>query len=131
VATAFPVVDPVARYRMAKERSIERLLRAHDAYWPDAESMADGSPQRIVEQRMAQHAPPLLILQGTADENLPRGSAQRFAQAYREAGGRVRVELFPGEPHAFINRPPGSAATKRALSVFADFVRAPERNGQT
>lgn len=122
LVAAFPVADPLARYRMAQTHSIQRLLVAHDAYWPDEESMGEGNPQRLIERGEAERLPPLLVLQGTADANVTGEMAQHFVDVYRSAGGEAALELFEGEPHAFIDRAPDSAATQRALELIVAFV---------
>ena len=50
--------------------------------------MAEGSPQRILEQRGVAHLPPALIIQGEVDNNLTPDMADRFGAAYRAAGER-------------------------------------------
>ena len=124
VVIAFAVTDPLARYRMVSERSIEFLRSAHHAYWPDEAAMAEGNPQLLIERGEAERLPPLLVLQGTVDENLTDDMAQRFVAAYRGAGGDATLELFEGEPHAFIDRFPDSGATRRALDAIVGFVGA-------
>jgi acetyl esterase/lipase len=119
---AFGVTDPLARYRMARSRSLTRLLEAHDAYWPDERAMAEGNPQLLVERGEAECLPALLVLQGTADENLTGDMAERFVRAYREAGGDATLALFDGEPHAFLDRSPDSAASLRAVDLIVEFV---------
>ncbi len=64
--------------------------------------------------------PPLLIVQGTADENIPMSIPERFVETYREAGGSVELEIFPGLPHAF-GRTPGPD-TDRAIDLIMAFV---------
>jgi hypothetical protein len=54
--------------------------------------------------------------------NIPLTLPQRFAPAYRAAGGSARVEWFPGQSHGFA-RQPGPAAT-RAVEIITDFVAA-------
>jgi acetyl esterase/lipase len=124
---AFPVSDPLARYRMAQERSLTQLLDAHHAYWPDELAMAEGNPQLLLERGDAQALPPLLVLAGTADENLTGDMVQRLVGAYRAAGGDATLELFDGEPHAFIDRSPASAASSRALELAIEFARGASR----
>jgi dipeptidyl aminopeptidase/acylaminoacyl peptidase len=119
IVAAYPVADPLARFAYARERGMHRLVAAHEAYFTDTGQMAAASPQLIVEAGEAQALPPLLLLQGGADENLPPGASQRFAEAYARAGGDVRLEVFPGQPHGFLAR------DARALALVADFVSRP------
>jgi dipeptidyl aminopeptidase/acylaminoacyl peptidase len=64
--------------------------------------------------------PPTLIVQGTADNNLPVPVTERFAAAYREAGGELELELFPDMPHLFANSP--GPESERALALMKKFV---------
>ena len=66
--------------------------------------------------------PPALLLQGTKDDNLTPDMADRFAAAYRAAGGEITLEKFDGEPHAFIAKDPQSPASRRAIEMIIAFV---------
>jgi acetyl esterase/lipase len=116
------VFDPLARYRMVQRRQVKNLLDAHAAYWTDEAEMAEGNPQLILERGEAGALPPLLVIQGTRDDNLTDDMADRFAGAYRSAGGEVTLRKFEGMQHAFINREPDAPATAEALSLMADFI---------
>jgi acetyl esterase len=124
VVIAFGVTDPLARYEMALARPREDLVSAHHAYWPDREAMVEGNPQLILERGEAECLPPLLALQGSDDENLTDDMAERFLAAYRHAGGDATLELFPGEPHAFLDRSPDSRAAQSALASAVAFIHA-------
>jgi acetyl esterase/lipase len=123
----WPVADPLARYRMVRKRNNQRLIDAHHAYWRDEAEMAEGNPQLALERGEEVRLPPALLLQGTNDDNVPFDSADRFAAAYGRRGGAIKVERFPGEPHTFISRDPNSAASRRALAMIVEFVRAQAR----
>ena len=95
---------------MAKEKGIDNLLRNHAAYWPDEEAMEEGNPQRILERGEARNLPPLLIVQGTSDDNLPPDMAlpqERFSTAENRSRSRSAVGPtapghhgpFPPVPH--------------------------------
>ena len=122
VVACWPVADPLARYRMARERGNDRLVEAHQTFWADEAEMAAGNPQLILERGEATHLPPALIVQGTADDNLPPDSASRLAAAYRAAGGSAELQLFEGEPHGFIKRDPAADGPRRALAAIGAFV---------
>jgi acetyl esterase/lipase len=122
VVLGWPVLDPLARYAMARERGIDRLVAAHQAYWPSEDAMAEGNPQLILERGEAEQLPPVLVIQGTDDENLPADMADRFAAAYRTAGGTVRLEWFSGQPHTFVTKYPDSVAARRARESIAAFI---------
>jgi acetyl esterase len=122
VALCWSVLDPSARYRMVQDKGIQRLVDAHDAYWPSVEAMADGNPQLIMERGDAAERPPVLLLQGTQDDNLTPDMADRFAEVYREAGGDIILQKFEGQPHAFIGKDPTSSASRRAIEMIKTFV---------
>jgi acetyl esterase len=122
IALCWSIVDPLARYRMVVEKGIQRLVDAHHAYWPDEAAMAEGSPQGILERGEAVCLPPALLIQGTNDDNVTPDMADRFAEAYRAAGGEFRLEKFPGAPHAFIAKDPSAEIAVRAVALITDFV---------
>jgi acetyl esterase/lipase len=121
---AWPVIDPLARYRMVKPNSeLRGYAEAHEAYWPDEAAMAEGNPQLILERGEDVLLPPTLYIQGTADAALPPDMADRFAAAFRRAGGSLDLKKFPGQAHTFITKEPTSAASLQALEVIKAFVR--------
>jgi acetyl esterase/lipase len=120
----WPILDPLARYRKVLADGNERLVGAHRAYFADAAAMAAGNPQLLVERGQATHRPPMLVLQGTADSNVDHARADRFADAYRTAGGTITVKKYEGMPHTFFGAQPDSEATADGLARIRDFVQA-------
>ena len=123
MAALWPIVDPLARYRMARARNNAQLVGAHDAFWADEAEMEAGSATAILERGEATHLPPALLLQGTADENVTPDMAPRFAAAYRERGGALQLELFPGQPHTFIKTDMTGEHARRGLTALVEFIR--------
>jgi acetyl esterase len=122
VVVCWPIADPVARYRMARETGNERLVKNHHAFFGDEATMAEANPQRIVEAGVAFQLPPALLIQGTADANVTPDMADNFAAAYARAGGDITLQKFEGEPHTFVSANPTSAASSEALRLIADFI---------
>ena len=118
----WPIADPLARYRMAQGRNNDRLVKSHDAYFGSEAAMTEGNPQLILERGEAASLPPLLVLQGTNDDNVTPDMAEKFVAAWRASGGHAQFEIFEGQPHSFVTREPDSAATQRALAIAAEFV---------
>ena len=118
----WPIADPVARYRMAQERKNARLVAAHEAFFPSEQAMAKANPQTIVERTRGSALPPLLVLQGTKDDNVTPDMAERFVTAYERAGGRAVLKTFPDQPHTFVTRDPSTPASLEALALMCDFV---------
>ena len=118
----WPISDPLARYRMAVEKKNERLMQAHKDYFGDETAMTEANPQLALERGEGGKLPPLLILQGTKDNNVTPDMAERFSAAWRNRGGKVTVELFPDQPHTFVTQDPTSAESLRAIELIKAFV---------
>jgi len=50
IVLCWPIADPLARYRMVKEKGNTRLVEAHDAYWRSEAEMEEGNPQLILDR---------------------------------------------------------------------------------
>ncbi len=123
-----PVIDPLGRYRHAKElqaqgqTSLNEVLPAHDAYWQTEAAMDEGAPASVLDRGEKVEMPPVLYLQGSDDTAHPRPHLDRFVAAYRKAGGQLDLEIFEGEGQGFIMRKAGSPASNRALELIVEFV---------
>jgi acetyl esterase len=120
----WPILDPLARYCMAQEQGKERLVNAHDTYFPDEAAMETGNPFLVVQRGEATNKPPMVIVQGTADENVEHTRADIFAEAYKAAGGTVAVHKYEGQPHTFVTANPDAEETAAAIVTLRDFVLA-------
>src|SRR6201996_5638150 len=123
----WPISDPVARYRMAKETGNERLVKNYHAFFGDEATMAEANPQTILESGAVTRLPPALLLQGTADANVTPDMADKFAAAYVKAGGNISLRKFEGEPHTFVSQNPTSPASIEALRLITDFIASQTR----
>lgn len=121
-AICWGVLDPFARFEAVTAKGVQRLVDAHNAYWPSVATMQDGNPQLILERGEPAALPRALLIQGTKDDNLLPDMAARFHAAYTKAGGDARLEMFDGAPHAFIAGDPTSAESKRAIAQIIEFV---------
>jgi acetyl esterase/lipase len=122
VVACWPVLDPLARYRMALGKNMELHIQSHHAYWPDETAMAEGNPQLILERGESQKLPPLLLIQGTADTTVPPEMTERFFAAYRACGGSATLELFDGKPHTFMTHEPDAPESHAARAAIVSFV---------
>jgi acetyl esterase/lipase len=130
VVLCWPISDPLARYRMVREKGNTRLVESHDAYWASEAEMAEGNPQLILERgEAAAPLPPAIVVQGTGDDNVTPDMADRFAASYQARGGRLDLHKFDGQPHTFIMRDPASDASRRATELIRDFVLAQAAGG--
>ena len=119
VLACWGVLDPYARYLYARQAS-PRLVEASLNYFTNEDNMQLGNPQFILERGESVETPPVLIVQGTDDDNVPLSIPRRFEEAYRGAGGDIRVEWFDGQPHAFASKP--GPHSDRALKLMKHFV---------
>lgn len=69
---------------------------------------AAASPLRFVDRR----TPPMLLIHGTADEEVGHAHSEAMAAAMKRAGARGELVLLPGIGHGFIGKTP--AATRAA-----------------
>jgi acetyl esterase len=125
----WPIADPLARYRMAQARCIDRLVKSHDDFFGSEAAMMQANPQLILERVQSERGarislPPLLVLQGTNDDNVTPDMAAKLAAAWRAAGGSATLEFFDGMPHAFVTREPETTHARRAIKLVVDFVRS-------
>ena len=130
VILCWPVIDPLGRYRYAKNlreegkhlKQAEQWMASHDKYWQDESEMAEGNPTLALERGERVRMPPVLYLQGNADLAHPKPSRDQFVAAYRKAGGRVELYLFDGVGEAFMTNDPNSPQSKEALEKIVEFV---------
>jgi acetyl esterase/lipase len=129
VVVCWPISDPLARYRMARDTGNDRLVKNHDAFFQSEAAMEDANPQLILERGEAGtlSPPPALLIQGTADANVTPDMADRFVAAYTKAGGAITLRKFEGEPHTFISLNPTKPASVEAMGVITRFVREQTR----
>jgi acetyl esterase len=94
------VLDPYARYLGAKAQGKDDLVARHDAYFLTAEAQEDSSPVLMLKRGERVELPPALVVQGTADEWVPKEMAEGFVAAYNAAGGKAELSAGLGMPHA-------------------------------
>jgi acetyl esterase len=117
---AWPIVDPYSRYRFVQETGNDRIIGLSEGYFLTADAMKEASPFHILQRGETPTLPPTLIVQGTADNNLPVPVTEQFVAAYREAGGDIELELFPDMPHLFANTP--GHESDRAILLMKKFA---------
>ena len=143
-----PVIDPIGRYRYAKQLKekgnpppfVDMVLPLHDKYWQTEDAMTEGSPVQALGRGEKCELPPVLYIQDARDIVHPRPQLERFVELYRKAGGTVDLELSEGAADAFApkNPPPAisrmyegsdpsSAASTSTLEKMIAFVRAHTR----
>ena len=130
VILCWPVIDPLGRYRYARNlreegkhlKQAENWMACHDKYWANENEQAEGNPTLALERGEAVEKPPVLYLQGTADMAHPKPSRDQFVASYKQAGGRVELHLFEGVGEAFVTNDPTSPQAKEAIERIIEFV---------
>ena len=120
VVMGWPVLDPLARYELARDTKNEGLMASHLAYFGDEAGQIAHNPPRMLERGEAVELPPALLVQGSNDESLPRMMAERFVELYSLAGGVIEMGKYPGEPHGFMRD--GGVNTDRARAQVRFFI---------
>ena len=121
VIALWPVLDPYARYLYAQDAGREGLVTATKGYFLTEEAMQEGNPQLLMDRREKVRLPPVLVIQGTSDTNIPLSIPERFTNSYRASGGELDLELFSGMPHAFVANH-SIPETKRALEIMKAWI---------
>ena len=122
VIAGWPVIDPLYRFRFAKEFNREEHIKAHIAYWTTEDAMAEGSPQTIVEQNEQVDLPPILMLLKANDRNHPLQMQERFIGSYRKRGGEIEVHTFDGLPEHRVVPSPSQPDTMRLIDTITAFI---------
>ena len=104
VIAMWPVLDSYSRYLYAVENELDHIKSCTESYFLTNDTMQEGNPQTILDNMEKVVLPPILIIQGTNDKNVPTSIPQRFCESYQKSGGYANLELFPGMPHGFGNR---------------------------
>jgi acetyl esterase len=122
VIAGWPVIDPLYRFRFAKQFNREEHIKAHIAYWITEDAMAEGSPQTIVEQNEQTDLPPILMLLKANDRNHPLQMQERFIASYRKRGGEIDVHTFDGLPEHRVVPSPSQPDTMRLIDTITEFI---------
>lgn len=113
VAMVWPVINPLSRYRHARRALdsatppawVGNIPSRHDLYWKTEAAMAEGNPVLALETGEPVQTPPALWLQGRPGDNahdyrdpdspVELNEPERFAGAYRRAGGTIEMVSVP------------------------------------
>jgi acetyl esterase/lipase len=123
VIAGWPVIDPLYRFRYAKEINNQEHIKAHIEYWQTEEAMAEGSPQTIVERDQQAELPPILMLLKANDRNHPLQMQERFIASYRKRGGTIEAHTFEGLPEHRMVPSPSQPETMRCIETMTAFIR--------
>jgi acetyl esterase/lipase len=120
VATRSPISDPYARWQQAERKPNQNLIKASKTFFQPWESIHEANPLEMLERKEAVTLRPLLIMQGALDDNVLPAVQEKFAKAYRAAGGDVQYELFANSVHEWVAEP--GPQTTRAHEMVKAFI---------
>ena len=120
IAARSPISDPYARFLHAELRQREVMMNNTRGWFKPWESIFEANPQQILDRNEKVELPPLLIMQGGLDDNVKPAMQEKFANAYRAAGGEVQYQLYEGCDHEWIAEP--GPETDRAHAMVKAFI---------
>jgi acetyl esterase len=120
ILSMWGVTDPYTRYYYARGIEWQDKIDQTEGYFLTTDAMRQANPQMIVERGEDVRMPPIVMIQGDTDDNIPRYLPLMFEEAYRAAGGSVQLEWFPGMPHAFAKEP--GTEPDRAIEIMRQFI---------
>ena len=121
VAAFWAPVDPFARYRYAQSLDSDlgqRLVANTEAYFGNEDAMNETSVARIVTEERPAQLPKVWFAQAGNDENVPPAIVDEMAHAYRQAGGLLTLNYYPGAAHGF-----GHFETQQTQQFLDDLCR--------
>ena len=120
VATRSPISDPYARFLNAESKKRQDMIDNHKTFFKPWETIFESNPQQILERKEAVALGPLLIMQGALDDNVLPSIQEKFAKAYKAAGGYCDYQLFEGSEHQWVANP--GPQTDRAREMVKAFI---------
>jgi acetyl esterase/lipase len=120
VATRSPISDPMARYQNAENRGRSEMMRKSKTYFTPWETINEANPQKILERKEKATLVPMLVMQGGLDDNVLPAIQEKFAAAYKAAGGDIEFHVYEGCGHIWIENP--GPQTDRAHEMVKGFI---------
>ena len=120
VVARSPISDPYTRFQQAEKMKRAEMMQKTKNWFQPWESIFEANPQQILERGEHVTLPPMFILQGELDDNVIPSIQQKFAAAYRKAGGECQLEVFPGCGHMWVAEP--GPQTDRAHEMIRAFI---------
>jgi acetyl esterase len=115
-----PVSNPFARFQNAERLKREPMMKNHTVFFDPWDTIHESNPQEILDRRETAPRVPLLIMQGALDDNVLPAIQEKFAAAYKAAGGACDYQLFEGCEHEWVATP--GPQTDRAREMVKAFI---------
>jgi acetyl esterase/lipase len=114
------VLDPYVRYTYARDTQRENLVNTALGFFGNEDTLHEANVNEILKGTEEVLLPPVLVIQGTGDDNIPMEIPDEFVKAYRARGGDVQYETYEGMRHSFMSDP--SPETDRAVAATKSFI---------
>src|SRR6185503_4027754 len=121
IVTRSPISDPFARYQQAEKRKRADMMQKTKNWFVPWDAIYEANPQQILERREPATLPPILIMQGSLDDNVLPALQEKFAATYRAAGGECKLEIFENCDHMWVAEP--GSQTDRAHEMVKDWIQ--------
>ena len=120
VAMRSPVSNPFARFQNAEALKRDAMMKNTSTFFNPWETIHESNPQEILDRREKISLAPLLIMQGALDDNVLPAVQEKFAAAYKAAGGDCQFQVFEGCEHEWVAMP--GPQTDRARAMVKAFI---------
>jgi acetyl esterase/lipase len=120
VAMRSPISDPYARFQNAERLKRASMMENHTIFFNPWETIHEGNPQEMLDRGERVTLVPMLIMQGALDDNVLPSVQEKFARAYKEAGGDCQLQVFEDSEHEWVAKP--GPQTDRAREMVKAFI---------
>ena len=120
IAMRSPVSNPFARFQNAEALKRDAMMKNHVTFFKPWETIHESNPQEILEREEKVTLVPFLIMQGGLDDNVLPEVQEKFAKAYKAAGGDCDYRLFEDAVHEWVAEP--GPQTDKAREVVKEFI---------
>ena len=116
IASCSGVLDPFARYEMARSQQNTEIMMCHDAFFNSIHEMEEASPFNVLSVYQGKNLPPAIFFQGELDPRLPIDTAEKTAGYWNRAGGKAKAIVYPGAEHSV-----GTWSRKALIDMLTNF----------
>jgi acetyl esterase len=120
IALRSPISDPYARFQNAERLKRDAMVKNHTTFFKPWETIYESNPQQILERHEKVTLVPMLIMQGSLDDNVLPAIQEKFVATYKAAGGDCQYHLFEGSQHEWVAEP--GPQTDRAREMVKAFI---------
>jgi len=120
IAMRSPVSNPHARFQNAEKMKRDAMVTNTTTFFKPWDTIHESNPQEILERHEKVNLVPMLIMQGSLDDNVLPIVQEQFAETYKSAGGEVDYQLFEKSVHEWVAEP--GPQTDRAREMVKAFI---------